>query len=62
MIKSCSTCMFGEECPDNKPYRICHGYYGDTTEDEEVDAIIERGREEYRSEWYDFMSYLLTMD
>lgn len=53
--KNCKDCYYGNICPRTE---ACEDFIPiiDEAEDAVIDEIIEQGREEYRTEWHQYIS------
>lgn len=50
--RSCQNCIFEDRCSSNYP---CNFYAPIDEDDSYEDQLIEQGREQFRSEWADYL-------
>lgn len=51
MSKNCESCVFYDKCAS---YMVCHDYCS-ILETDDMDELIEAGREEYRNAWFEYI-------
>ena len=57
--KSCKYCYYNDFCQEDE---ICENYapIGDDAEDETIDELIERRREEFRKDYFEYIEDRLS--
>jgi hypothetical protein len=52
MVAACDKCLWREQCLSDE---VCE-HYTPVDEDEYIDEMIEKGRYEFRKEWFAYIS------
>lgn len=52
MVAACDKCLWREQCPSNE---VCE-HFTSVEEDESIDEMIEKGRYEFRKEWFAYIN------